>query len=286
MITDRRTFLRTSLLSLAAASPAHLIAQNRLPPPPRVSARACIVIDAVTGQALFQKSPDDRRPVASTQKLLTALIAVESLDLNKVITVQEEETKTEPHKLYLKTGEKMPFRSLLYAMLIESFNDAAHCVARQCAGSVGGFSLFMNRRAAQLGMTNSRFVTPSGLPAEQQYSTARDMSRLARAALYNPTIRAIVGRNELTITRGDGRTKKLTTTNYLLRPNSSYYMPQCTGMKTGFTNAAGKCLISSATHRGRTVICVLLGNFGKDKLAVTFRESRAMLQWALGLTNP
>ena len=115
------------------------------------------------------------------------------------------------------------------------------------------------------------------------------MSRLARAAMYNATIRSIVGRNEMTITLGDGREKRLETTNYLLRPKSSFYLPLCTGMKTGFTNASGKCLVSSATHRGRSVICVLLGAYskgGKSPSVMAWRESRALLQWALGVNTP
>lgn len=283
-MTNRRTFLRTSLLGIAAASPSAVMGQTRLPKPPRIESRSCIVIDAVTGHPYFERSADERRPVASTQKLLSALVAVETEDMNRITTVEAEETRVEPHKLFLKIGEKLPLRTLLNAMLIESCNDAAHCMARSCAGSVPKFAAQMNQRAAQLGMKDSRFVNPSGLPADNQYSTARDMSRLARVAIYNPTIRSIVGRSEVTITRGDGRPKKLTTTNYLLRQNSSFYLPLCTGMKTGFTNAAGKCLVSSATHRGRTVICVLLGSLGKKKSEQAWRESSALLQWALGVT--
>lgn len=283
-MTTRRTFLRTSLFSAAAAAvPNIVLGQNRLPPPPLIDSKACIVIDAVTGQPLFERSADARRAVASTQKLLTALVAVETTDMNTMTTVTPAETKVEPHKLFLKAGEKLPLRTLLHATLIESCNDAAHVLGRTCAGSLANFSTWMNRRAVQLGMRSSNFINPSGLPADGQYSTARDMSRIARAALYNPTIRGIVGRHEMTITRGDGRVQKLRTTNYLLRPDSSFHLPVCTGMKTGFTNAAGKCLIASATHRGRTVICVMLGS---KTSAIRWKETRALLQWALGIANP
>jgi D-alanyl-D-alanine carboxypeptidase (penicillin-binding protein 5/6) len=281
MMTNRRSFLcRASLLSAAAAFPDIALGANGLPKPPVIVSKSCIVVDAVTGQSLFEKGADERRPVASTQKLLSALVAMDNVDLSKTGTVEAEETKVEPHKLFLKEGEQIPLRSLLYAMLIESCNDCAHCMGRICGGSSSGFAAMMNRKAAALGMQNSRFVNASGLPAEGQFSTARDMSRAARAALYNPTIRGIVGRSEATITRGDGRTKKLQTTNVLLKPNSSYFLPQCTGMKTGFTNASGKCLISSATQRGRSVICVMLGSTTTKGLV--WKESRALLQWALG----
>lgn len=241
------------------------------------------MIDAVTGQALFEKAADARRPVASTQKLLSALVAVESADMNRKTSVELEETKVEPHKLFLKVGEELPLRTLLYAMLIESCNDCAHCMARSCGGSTAAFATMMNRRAAQLGMNSSHFINASGLPVDGQFSTARDMSRVARAALYNPTIRGIIGRSEAMITRGDGRVKKLQTTNVLLKPNSSYFLPLCTGMKTGFTNASGKCLISSATLRGRSVICVLLGSTTSKGLV--WKESRSLLQWALGASS-
>lgn len=282
-MTRRRNFFPAILAAIAASRTCIVTAQSELPPPPYIESKACIVIDAVTGISYFEKGADQRRPVASTQKLLSALVAVETASMDRMTTVQQEETKVEPHKLFLKAGERLPLRTLLHAMLIESCNDCAHCMARSCGGSIAAFAGMMNRRAAQLGMRNSHFVNPSGLPAEGQYSTARDMSRLARAAIYNPTIRSIVGRSEMTITRGDGRIKKLTTTNYLLRPNSSFYLPICTGMKTGYTNLSGKCLISSATVRGRTVICVMLGS--KDS-PMAWKESRSMLQWALGVTAP
>jgi D-alanyl-D-alanine carboxypeptidase (penicillin-binding protein 5/6) len=277
----RRQFLRRSTLAAASLPAALLHAQGRLPAPPTITAKACIVIDAVTGAALFEKDADEKRAVASTQKLLSALVAVESTSMDKITTVQLAETKVEPHKLYLKVGEKLPLRTVLEAMLIESCNDCAHCMARSCAGTESQFSVWMNRRAAKLGMSSSHFVNASGLPAEGQYSTARDMSRAARAAFFNPIIRGIVGRGEITITRGDGRQKKLQTTNYLLRRGNAHFLPICTGMKTGYTNAAGKCLISSATYRGRTVICVILGSSSK----VIWKESASLLNWALGLSG-
>ena len=139
MITDRRKFLRTSLLTLAAGSPVAVRGENRLPPPPTIQSRACIVVDAVTGESLFERSADQRRPVASTQKLLAALVLVETQNLDRVVTVEVPETKVEPTKLPLRPGEKLPLRELLNAMLVHSCNDCAHCVARSCGGSVADF---------------------------------------------------------------------------------------------------------------------------------------------------
>src|SRR5436190_18555131 len=150
-MTNRRTFLRTYLPGLLAVAPASLWAQQyQLPAPPRIESKACIIVDAVNGQVLFEKAADERRPVASTQKLLSALVAVESVDLKKVTTVTEADTKCEPTKLPLTVGEKLPLSTVLTAMLIKSYNDAAQCMARNVGGSIPGFAAMMNRRAAQL----------------------------------------------------------------------------------------------------------------------------------------
>lgn len=276
---NRRSALRTLSLGaplIAAAGPAY---GQRLADPPTVSAKACIVIDVVTGQPLFEKNADEKRPVASTQKLVTALIIAELGGIDRTCTVTLEDTKVEPSNFPLRKGETWTRRALLNAMLIESCNDAATCLARNAAGNLETFAEWMNRRAAKLGMKNSKFLNPSGLPADQ-HSTARDMSRVARSAIYNPTIRSIVQQHTVVLNRPDGSKKTLDTTNYLLRPKNRYYTPICTGMKTGFTNAAGKCLISSGTYRGRAIICVMLGSNSK----IIWPESRAVLHWALGVT--
>ncbi len=276
----RRSLLRTATFALPALRFAPSSHAAGLPSPPATVAKACIVLDAVGGQILFERNADERRAVASTQKLISGIVCVESTPLDKVATVSSYDAAAEPHKMYLKAGEQYPLKSLLSAMLIESCNDAARCVARNCAGSEQAFAVWMTRRARQLGMNSSQFKNASGLPADGQYSTARDMSRAARAALYNTTIRGLIGRHEMSISRPDGRVKKLTTTNHLLRPNSPYHLAHCTGMKTGFTNAAGKCLISSANYRGRTIICVMLGSSSK----YIWKESARLLNWGLGLT--
>ena len=278
----RRTLLRNAAVILPAATfVSWASAQSGLPQPPPTTAKACIVVDAIGGQILFERNADERRAVASTQKLVSAFVCAESTPLDKIAVVSSYDAAAEPHKMGLKAGERYPLKMLLQAMLTESFNDAARCVAQTCAGSEAAFAVWMTRRAQQLGMKNSLFKNASGLPAEGQYSTARDMSRVARAVLYNSTLRGMVGRYEVNITRPDGRVKKCTTTNHLLRPTSPFYLPQCIGMKTGFTNLAGKCLISAANYRGRTIICVMLGSTIKS--GAIWKESAALLNWGLGL---
>lgn len=240
---------------------------------PQFASRAIVVLDALTGRELYQKNATEKRPVASTQKLLTSLIICESGNLDRTMTAAEYDTEAEPTKLFLKPGKEYTRRELLKGLLMKSANDAARCLARSHASSEEAFAEIMNRRAKQLGMKNSDFKNASGLPAKQ-YSTAQDMALLARTALQQPVIRRIVGTADSTFTHADGRTIELENTNRLLKSD-----PYCNGMKTGFTEAAGKCLICSGTHKGRTIIVVLLGSTSSK----IWTEAKALLHWGLGV---
>jgi len=148
-----------------------------------------MVIDARNGKLLYQKNADVHRPPASTQKLLTALIIASEGNLDREVTAAASDTWAEPVVLGLRPGDTYTRRELLTVLLVHSVNDVARCLARDNAGSVEEFAMKMNRKAAELGMTSSHFVNPNGLPAPGQYSTARDMARLAQAAYANPVIR-------------------------------------------------------------------------------------------------
>ena len=242
---------------------------------PYISARAAIVIHANTGTVLYQKNADVHYSVASTQKLMMALLLVEAGNMNKNIRVASSDTRVEPGKMGLRSGEVYRKSDLLRVVLVRSSNDIAHCLARDHAGSVPAFARIMTQRARQLGMNNSVFKTASGLPAPGQYSTARDLSILAAAAMRRSFIRQTVKTKSLTFHFANGRTKVIKNTNKVLL---SY--PYCTGMKTGYTRAAGKCLVSSASYRGRNVIVVILGS----KTPTVWNESRALLHWGLKLS--
>ncbi len=239
--------------------------------PPFVSAASAIVVDADNGQVLHQVNADETRAVASTQKLLTALIIAESGNLDRRVRVEYSDTLAEPSKLYLKTGEVYERRQLLQILLVKSMNDVARCLARDNAGSLEAFAVKMNARARSLGMSNSNFVNPNGLPDPAQFSTARDMARVAMIAYRNGTIRGIVRLRSLNFQYADGRTKSFTNTNQVLKN-----FPLCNGMKTGYTNAAGHCLISSASYNGRDVISVVLGDSKK-----VWADSYRLLSWGL-----
>ncbi len=242
--------------------------------PPEVKAASVMVIDAKTGRMLYEKNADERRPPASTQKLLTALIVAEDGNLDKEVTAEASDTWAEPVVLGLKPGDTYIRRQLLTVMLVHSVNDVARCLARDNAGSVDDFAQKMNRKAAELGMSNSHFVNPNGLPAPGQYSTARDMSKLALAAYANHTIRGIVATKTLEFQFANGRVTEFKNTNRVLRSCSF-----CNGMKTGYTEAAGRCLVASGSSGGRDVIVVVLG----DTTRYVWKDAYFLLAWGLEL---
>jgi D-alanyl-D-alanine carboxypeptidase (penicillin-binding protein 5/6) len=242
--------------------------------PPPVHGQAAIVIDVGSGRVLYNKNSRSPRAVASTQKLLTALIVAEEGNLWKTVTIKPSDTSAAPTKLYLKAGQSYSRFELLQALLVKSANDVACALARDNAGSIEAFAAKMNRRASQLGANASRFVNPNGLPAEGQHSTARDMAIIARNAYAHPILRRIVSTKSFEFHFSDGRVRELVNTNRVLRT-----APFCTGMKTGYTDAAGHCLVSSGQNGGRDVIAVILGS----NKAHIWDDSRKLLEWGLRL---
>ena len=240
--------------------------------PPKTRAAAVMVIDARTGEIFYEKNADAPRPPASTQKLLTALIVAERGFLDRPVTVQPGDTYAEPSKLYIKAGETYTRLELLRALLVKSPNDVARCLARDTAGSVEAFSDLMNQKARELGAVNSHFLNPNGLPMPGQYSSARDLSIIAKAAYANPTIRSIVCLPRIVFRYSNGRTRELENTNKLLKR-----LAYCNGMKTGYTDAAGRCLIASGARPGRDIIVVVLG----DSKSSIWQDASALLSWGL-----
>jgi D-alanyl-D-alanine carboxypeptidase (penicillin-binding protein 5/6) len=239
---------------------------------PRTRAVSVLVEDARTGEVLYEKNADAQRAAASTQKLLTALVIAEEGYLDQRVTVQTVDTLAEPVRLNIKPGDTYQRIDLLRALLVKSPNDVARCLARDNAGSIELFAEKMNAKALALGATRSNFVNPNGLPMPDQYSTARDLSIIARAAYANPTIRSIVCLPHLVFRYANGRTRELENTNKVLKRH-----PYCNGMKTGYTEAAGHCLIASGNVPGRDVIVVLLG----DSKAGVWQDASALLSWGL-----
>jgi serine-type D-Ala-D-Ala carboxypeptidase (penicillin-binding protein 5/6) len=267
-----RTMMRATLLvALLLGLVAGLHAQE-----PIITADCAILFDANTGKVLYKKNENERRPVASTQKLLTALLIAESGDLSAPVTIDRSDMFAAPTKLYLKAGDIYTRQQLLTALLVKSPNDAARALARDNAGSIDGFAAKMNARIARMGATSSHFVNPNGLPADDQYSTARDMARVARAVYFNPFLRDIMRTKHCSFRYASGKTISLQNTNRVLRTYSF-----CNGMKTGYTDAAGHCLISSGSWNGTDVIAVILGS----NRAHVWQESASLLAYGLGIRD-
>lgn len=216
---------------------------------PALSARSAVLMDRESGRVLYAKEADEPRPIASITKLMTALVAVElHPDLSSTVTVEREWTGAEGSSMYLRPGEELSLEALLYGLLLSSGNDAALAVAGFCAGDVEAFVAEMNRKAARLGMDHTHFANPNGLDDPLHYSTAYDMALLARAVLEREDLRAIVSTRSIAI---GGRA--LTNHNKLL-----WRYEGCTGLKTGYTDEAGRTLVSSALRDGQELIAVTL----------------------------
>jgi D-alanyl-D-alanine carboxypeptidase (penicillin-binding protein 5/6) len=241
---------------------------------PEITAKSAILLDANTGKVLFSKNDDAQRQVASTQKLITALIVAESGDLDKKVEIESIDTDCEPTKINFQPGQNYSRLQLLNALLVKSGNDAARALARDNAGSISAFADKMTAKVRSLGGTSSNFVNPNGLPAQGQYSTARDMARVARMAYRNPTLREIMKTRYYNFRYSSGNVVPLRNTNRVLRTYSF-----CNGMKTGYTDLAGHCLISSGSYNGRDVIAVMLG-CTKARIA---DESAKLLAYGLNI---
>lgn len=215
------------------------------------SAKSAILMEAGSGRVIYEQNAHDRRLIASTTKLMTALVALESgVELSREITVSPRWVGVEGSSIYLREGEKLTLETLLYGMLLRSGNDAALAVAEVCGGSEEAFVARMNEKAAELGMVDSHFANPSGLNDEEHYSTAYDMALLARACLENELLREMVSTRSISL---EGRS--FTNHNKLL-----WQYQGCIGLKTGYTEKAGRTLVSAAEREGMTLICVTLSD--------------------------
>ena len=222
------------------------------------SAGAAVLMDADTGDVLYEHRADEKRLIASTTKIMTALVTLDCARLQDSVEVTAEHM-VEGSSMYLQPGETVTVEELLYGLLLCSGNDAALCLADHCGG-LDAFVERMNEKARALGMVNTSFENPNGLDGENHYSTARDMARLACAAMENATLRRIASTKSVTV---GGRT--MTNHNKLLS-----YMPACIGLKTGYTRAAGRTLVSCAEQNGQRLVAVTLqdGNDWADHQAL------------------
>lgn len=233
---------------------------------PLLNANHAILIEASTGRVLFEKNAYETCAIASTTKIMTALVAILNGNLEDVVTVSRHAAATDGSTIHLQVGEQIKVKDLLYGLMMSSGNDAAVALAEHIAGSEEAYLEMMNAKAASLGLTNTHFATVHGLDHQQHYSTAYDMAMLAGECMKNETFRTIVSTAQTHISQ-----RTLRNTNDLL-----FTYAGATGIKTGFTNNAGRCLISSAQRDGMEIIAVVLGC---DSKTARFSDSRKLLDY-------
>jgi len=219
-----------------------------------LSAESAVLIDAFDDTVLYEKNSEIKLPMASTTKIMTAVVALENSDLDKTVIVSEKAVGVEGSSIYLYPNEKIKMIDLVYALLLESANDAAAAIAIDIAGSIESFAVMMNNKAAELELSSTSFTNPHGLSDEEHYTTAIDLARLASYALKNDTFKKIVSTYKHTIPLNDGEgTRWLINHNKLLRQYDG-----AIGVKTGYTIKSGRCLVSAAERDGVTLVAVTL----------------------------
>lgn len=252
-------------ISLPPVSP---IARNPLNiPPPILTAKSVVVLDVSSGMILYQKNASKPLPQASTTKIMTALAALETYPIGQILTVPQNFRDGQTIKLPM--NEKISVENLLYALLVSSANDAAEVLAANYPAGREAFIAFMNQKARDLSLKNTHFVNPTGIDEEGQYSSALDLARLAAVAIKNQLFSQIVATKEITIENADK-----TTSYYLINVNLLLGKNDWTkGIKTGWTDQAGECLVGLAEKDGHRIITVILSS--QDR----FGETESLENW-------
>ena len=238
--------MKKIIVGMAAA----LLAAVSFFPAEAVSAQSAIVLDASTGRVLYEKNADKQSLIASTTKIMTALVVCQRCNVLDRMRIPKEAVGIEGSSMYLQAGEILTVQELLYGLMLQSGNDAAMALAIYCGGTVEGFAQLMNDKAHALGMTDSHFMNPHGLDSPGHYSTARDMAKLTAYAMSDPVFAQTVS------------TKTVTVGNRCLRNHNKllWQVEGADGVKTGYTKAAGRILVSSTTRNGRRLVVVTIND--------------------------
>lgn len=220
---------------------------------PKINSRYAIVLDRESKAILYGKNERTKTKMASTTKIMTSLIVIENTNLNNIVEISAKAARTGGSRLKINKGDKITVRDLLYGLMLRSGNDAAVALAEYVGGSIEGFVELMNKKARELGLENTNFVTPHGLDSDEHYTTPYELAILTDYALKNETFAGIVNTKTCTISV-NGYSRTISNTNELLGNLNGVY-----GVKTGFTNGAGRCLVTSIKRGDLDVICVVLG---------------------------
>lgn len=237
---------------------------------PKINSRSAVVIDRKSKAVIYGKNENVKKAMASTTKIMTAMVVIQNTNLNNTVEISKKSAGTGGSRLGLKVGDKITVKDLLYGLLLRSGNDCAVALAEYVAGSVQEFSNLMNQNAQMLGLNNTHFITPHGLDEEEHYTTAYELAVLTDYALNNEVFAQIVNTKSYTININEN-TKTLNNTNELLGNLNGVY-----GVKTGFTNGAGRCLVTSIKRGNLDIICVVLGaDTKKDRT----RDSAKLIEY-------
>ncbi len=218
-----------------------------------LSAKSAVLYEPENFEFLYSKNADLKLPMASTTKIMTALVALEHSSCDDVVKIADEAIGVEGSSLYLKKGEVMSMRDLLYGLMLRSANDAALAIAYEVSGGISEFAVLMNQKAADLGLTNTHFTNPHGLDSDEHFTTAKDLAIIAAEALKNETFKKIVSTKKTTITNYSGETRLVVNHNKLLTLYDG-----AIGIKTGFTKKSGRCLVGASEKDGITFITVTI----------------------------
>ncbi|HAB66168.1 MAG TPA: hypothetical protein DCE23_02250 [Firmicutes bacterium] len=236
-----------------------------------LNSRSCVVIDRLSKNILYGKNETNQVKMASTTKIMTAIVVLENSSLDETVEVSQKASNTGGSRLGLKTGDKITIRDLLYGLMLRSGNDAAVCLAETVAGSIEEFASLMNAKTQELGLSHTHFESPHGLDSDEHYTTAYELALLSDYALKNPTFLNIVGTKNYTVTI-NGYPKVISNTNELLGNLDGVY-----GIKTGFTNGANRCLVTACKRGDMDIICVVLG---ADTKNLRTKDSIKLIEYA------
>ena len=238
---------------------------------PKLNSRIALVYDRASGRILFDKNGNKTTPMASTTKIMTAIVVVENSNLSDIVTIDSKSAGTGGSRLGLKKNDKITVNDLLYGLMLRSGNDAAVALAIHVGGSVDGFAELMNKKARELNLTSTHFMVPHGLDMDGHYTTAYELAKMADYALKNQKLKEIVSTKTCTININNNP-KVISNTNELLGSVSGVY-----GVKTGFTNGAGRCLVTACKRDSLDIITVIIG---ADTKKIRTSDSMKLIEYS------
>lgn len=263
--------LEKEITETASSNTKEIVEEEAEEAEPQINSRIALIYDRTSGKIMYEKNGNKQTPMASTTKIMTAIVVLENANLKDVVTIDSKAAGMGGSRLGLKKNDKITVNDLLYGLMLRSGNDAAVALANYVGGSIEGFAEMMNAKAKEMGLTNSHFVVPHGLDNEGHYTTAYELAKMADYALQIEKFKEIVSTYSATITI-NGYPKAINNTNKLLGSVAGVY-----GVKTGFTNGAGRCLVAACERDNLDIITVIIG---ADTNNQRTEDSKELIEYA------